>query len=255
MEEKLQFSKWRSNMLSTNKRLLELEQWGKYCYLPLDIPKIESPKLVNWFFENKEPIVKLSPDIASPQVYNKELGIKKSLYDAIDVFPLGNTFSNTWSTNDHPEFLTLFPEIYDQLMTGFPLKSVGKIRFWSSKMPVIFHRDESVFLDYPSSFRVMLHDENPAPTLSLIDVLPDTTTNFDNKFPLHRLEETNTFAWNNLRTKHGSSFQESYKKVLIILERCEIDIPKFHSLMERSVEKYKDFTMISNNKITDYVNL
>jgi hypothetical protein len=252
MKEKLKFSESRFERLNQDSTLLELEKWGKYCYLPLDIPRIESTELVDWFNKNKKPIIKLFPDIASHEVRGPN---NTSMFDSIDVFPLGNRYPFVWSVNEKPEFLKLFPEIYENIMTGFCLKSVRKIKLWSSNRQVFFHRDGYNFVDYPGSFRVMLYDENPNPTLGLIDNLPDTELNFSKQFVVPRLENTNSFAWNNLRIKHGSNFDNSYNKILIILELCEIDIPKFNNLMERSIEKYKEFAMISNNSITDYVNV
>jgi hypothetical protein len=160
-----------------------------------------------------------------------------------------------WEENIQPEFLTLFPEIYSDIMKYFPFRHLGKIACWSSNKTVLWHRDNSRWTDHPSSFRIIIHDDNPVQTLHITEHRPDTKLDISNKFSIPRLEETNSFAWNNLRLQHGSEFIPGHRKILLILDRYELDPDRYIDLMERSVKKYKDNILMSKYKITDFVNV
>lgn len=249
MNEKQFFTKRRNDLISQHPELINAEQWGKFCYVPLDIPKFEFPEIVDWFSQNSKPTVKVSPDIATDYVGGK------STFDAVDIIPSGDIEQDDiWTLNIRQDFLNLFPNFYDMVMTYFPFKEIHRIRLWESKENVIYHRDHTKFLDCPGAFRIMLHDTNPVPTLSLIDSTPDSANDFSTLFRLPRVNETNCFAWNNLRTKHGSMYHPNYKKIVVILDRWEIDIDRYVDLMNRSVDKYHKYAMISNRPIQDYVN-
>lgn len=227
-------------------RMPEVEQWGKYCFTPLDIPRIESDELVDWFFKNSKPSVKLKEDIA-----NKSTGVP--VFNSVDIFPTGvEDNMEFWSINSRPDFLTKFKHIQDQLLEYFPVREITQMRMWSSNMNIMWHRDQTRFTDNPNSFRIMLHDENPEQTLGIVKSLPDTPLDLANKFLIPRLAETNSFAWNNLRTKHGSDYNPKYRKILIIIERYDLDIDKYHALMERSVNKFKDYLLTCNRQTSEY---
>jgi hypothetical protein len=101
----------------------------------------------------------------------------------------------------------------------------------------------------------MLYDTNLIPTLSLIPSLPDTSNEFAGLFPIKSIPETNSFVWNNLRTKHGSTYIPPFKKIVIILDRYDLDIDRYNDLMVRSIEKFKSHSMISNHSLESFVNL
>ena len=71
---------------------------------------------------------------------------------------------------------------------------------------------------------------------------------------LPRAPDTNSFVWNNLRVKHGSVYDPAYKKILAVVV-CPIDIERYSSLMETSINMYKDYCIVSNNSIENYVNI
>lgn len=249
MNEKEFFTVKRAELLARTPELLKAEKWGGYCYLPLDIPRFECPEIVEWFFQHSKPTVKVSADIAT----NNTGG--NSTFNAIDVMPTGETVQDDiWTLNVRQDFLTTFPEFYNKIMEHFPFKEIHRMRLWESKENVIFHRDHTKFLDCPGAFRIMLYDTNPVSTLSLIDSLPDAANNFNSLFRLPRITETNCFAWNNLRTKHGSMFNSNYRKIVVILDRWELDIDKYLDLMTRSVSKYANYAMVSNRSIGEYIN-
>jgi hypothetical protein len=249
MSEKEIFSQRRDHQLQWPNRIKEIERWGKYCYVPLDIPLFNEQKFINYFFERAKPITKLKPDIASPVS-------GKSNFDSVDVeFDNQMPGLGIWGDNFQNDFLDNFQDFYDRVMEYFPFRAISKFSFWSSNTEVRYHRDHSRFTDNPSSFRIMLHDENPTQTLGIVETLPDQLLNPDNKFMIPRLAETNSFAWNNLRIKHGSTFTYKHRKILLILDRYELDIDRYHDLMRRSVEKYADHLLVSNLDVTDFVNL
>lgn len=249
MLEKDVFTARRLEQLKYNPDLLSTEQWGKYCYVPLDIPRYDYPDLVNWYFERATPIYKLKSDIANP-----EYGMTN--FDSVDVFVKGKIEDHIWSTNPQQDFLTLFPDVLERIKQDFPFKSIDRLNIWSSNRGVRFHRDHTKFVDYPSSFRIMLYDSNPIETLSLSEQLPDQEEEgLFYKFPIPKLSDTNSFVWNNLRTKHGSFFIPTFRKIILIVDKYELDVDRYHDLMERSVKRYQNNLMMSNRPLSDFVDI
>jgi hypothetical protein len=101
----------------------------------------------------------------------------------------------------------------------------------------------------------MLYDTNLISTLRLIPSLPDTPNEFAGIFPIKLIPETNSFVWNNLRTKHGSIYIPPFKKIVIILDRYDLDIDRYNDLMARSVKKFKSQAMISKHSLNSFVSL
>jgi hypothetical protein len=124
---------------------------------------------------------------------------------------------------------------------------------WSSNKEVTYHRDHTIFVDYPSSFRIMLFDENPNQTLKIYPSLPGEIIEPDHKFILPRVKNTNSFVWNNLRIKHGSDFDPTYRKILFILDRYELDINRYKQLIQRSITKYQNYALLDSNPISSYI--
>ena len=233
----------RNSQLADFPELGQLEQWGKYALLPLDIPRIEAPNLVSWFFENATPVRKNKSESVVADVGGPPL------FEAVDVTPTNRIDQpDAWDTNYHQEFLSLFPEVYEQIMEYFPFTSLDRLRIWSSIRRVPWHRDQTWFVDSPTSFRIMLYDDNPIQTLKV-------RTRINGDFSLPRLIDTNSYTWNNLRTEHGSNYVPKHRKVLIILERYSIDFNRYHDLMKRSVDKYHDYAMIDHRPLSDYVEI
>lgn len=227
-----------------------IEKWGNYCCVPLDIPRFHSPKFVRWFFEKAIPIKQLKS-------VNGFTNYGNSSFDSVDVNiteDVGQA-SKMWDENIQSDFLKLFPEIYNDIMKYFPFQHLEKITCWSSNRAVSWHRDHGKFTDNPSSFRIIIHDENPSQTLYVAEHRPDTFLDVSNKFLIPRLDDTNSFVWNNLRLQHGSEFVPKYRKILLLFSHYHLDLDRYDDLMERSVRKYKDNILVSNYKITDFVNI
>ena len=66
--------------------------------------------------------------------------------------------------------------------------------------------------------------------------------------------ETNSFAWNNLRSWHGSKHYPEHKKIIMIFHWAnKIDWNKYEKLIESSYEQYRDYSLTSDNKIEDFI--
>ena len=248
LNEKDFFTTRRIENLQAFPELQILEKFGSYCMVPLDVPKFVFPELVNWFFENSKPTYKLKPDVA-----NDKYG--GTAFDAIDVMPTDEFDQNDiWSLNIRQEFMIDFKHVYETLMDVLPFVEISRIRMWSSTCPIPFHRDHTKFVDFPGAFRIMLYDTNPCDTLSVIQSKPDSIDDLSKKFYLTRLDDTNTYVWNNLRTKHGSDYIPSFRKIIIILDRYKLDIKKYSDLLERSIQKYQNLCFVSTSGKAEYLN-
>jgi hypothetical protein len=252
LSEREFLTKRRLTQLDANPRLGKLEQWQKYGYMPFDIPRIENSKLVKWFFEEAQPVVKKNPDFSTPAV-----GL--SSYHSVDVFPNGYDDGNiaraAWSLNIHQEFMSLFADVYKEIMDGFPFTKLNKISLWNSQQAIGWHRDDAKFIDCPNEFRVLLHDENPSSTVKVAKALPDVEVDTTTFYRAPKLTDTNSFAWNNLRTKHSTDFESEHRKIVMIFGRVEIDVDRYHDLMERSKAKYGDVAFVLDNPTSDWINL
>lgn len=229
---------------------MKLERkFSKYCYVPIDIPKIvpaDSANFLAWFTEHSRPVRKIARDVAC--------GIRDHYeFKAIDS---QNQFNRIWEQNRRTDIFKVVPELkaaFDALPIINPQFSL-----WNSIAEVQPHRDQGVWEDLPVSFRIMLYDDNPTSTLALqhapavMSAMKPWKTEDHPKFILPRLEETNTFAWSNLRTVHSSTRQQEYQKILLIFTGMELDLDKYEELMERSIKKYHEFTMISEHPRTTF---
>jgi len=231
--------------------LFELEKvYGKYLFVPFDIPRIE-PKdrneFIRFFFRNASATEKKKNDIAPGNPGNN------SPYYSINGTPVSN--NSTWSGNYVPEIKNMFPEIFEQMFEYLPIQPDIAWKLWSSKMPIVEHRDQYSMIDIPSAFRIKLFDSNPEETLHIRDAIPGKESSESS--PLHLPKQTNCFAWNNLRTTHYSTFNPDYRKILLIFPLFEglrvVNINKYIVLMDKSVAKYAKNCITSANKLESYV--
>ena len=238
------------------KLLLDLEKkWGHYGYIPIDIPRIEDPALAPWYFERYSDIIKIAPDATTNKTGH--VGPAKSVDVYIEGYNASKDRDAVWTRNVQPEFMTDFKHLYEQVMDLLPIKKLNRLQLWSTWEHMGLHRDWTWMTDLPNCFRIMMYDENPSSTMFVKEVLPDETSP---RYPkegivnVARLDETNTFIWNNLRTKHESLYIPGYRKILMILQDYEIDWKKYDVLMERSKSKYDHLALKSKFNINDFVN-
>ena len=253
--EKTLFSEQRSLALNKSDKnrnqILELEKkFGKVCFTPLAVPKIEDSDFYTWFFDRAKPSVKQNQDIATDYTGG-------SSFLSIDVVPdWYDTSKSVWSKNVITDFNKQWPKLWQQFYDYLPFDKIVGLSIWSSTKDIIAHRDQSLFLDLPLEFRVLM-DTNPNFNLSVSEVLPNNsienklqTTNVPNNL------DTNCFAWSNLRSQHHSVYDENYKKIIFIFHYTnKINWVRYEQLLANSLLKYPDYAMISNKEISDYIHV
>jgi hypothetical protein len=236
---------------TTRTAILNCEhRWGQLLYTPLAIPKFYDETLVDWYFENAKPVFKIKQDVATPSVGH-------SGFVSVNVYPDGvPKDTGIWTANDKSEWIYKFPKVYQQIMDTLPIKKIKSLQMWSSTNKVAPHTDHSTFIDCPLSFRIMLYDENTSPTLALQESLPDSDWEVSRHFLCEFPEDTHSFVWNNLRTKHGSVYKPGYRKILAIIQNIDVDWIKLDRLLDNSVSTFDTkYQLKSSRPITDFVNL
>ena len=229
--------------------------YGKYAFIPFDIPKIipnDIEKFKDFFYSRCKFADKEVVDFISQQ----ETAINQKVYETIDSFSPG--WQPVWTLNVHKEIYTEFPEFFEQIHEYMPW--VGHEWFqwniWSSVKRIPPHRDYTSLMDLPYAMRIKIWDENPSETLQL---KIDPIRQHDNTFEFLNIpNDTNSFGWNNLRTKHKSVFNPPYRKILFIWRDTLYDekqVQQISDLFDRSISKYKDFVLIDDNPVTDYLNI
>ncbi len=238
-------------------RLLE-NKYGKYLYLPLNVPKIvpNDPQLFKqWFMDRSKPIYKRMADIANPDQtdsYTIPSFLSVDSKNLLEVWTTG-----AWDANPVSDMYEIFPEIKEQIDRYLPFKSLEYYSLWSSMWTVSPHRDATPLCDMPYAFRINLYDENPSGTLRLHKGLPDMEyNNCESKLIEHF--DSNAFAWNNLRALHSSTKDNQYMKILMITAstiRNKPDFDKMEALFDSSIEKYKNMFWEDTSPLEDYIHV
>jgi hypothetical protein len=246
-----------SNFMKGNTVYTELEKtYGKYLYLPFDIPVIvphDIEKFKSWFYAHGKNAGKQIEDFSSGT-----FEATPKTYVSIDSVSPG--WTPVWSLNASPDVYTEFPELFEQIHDYMPWVGNKDFRWnmWSSSNKVPAHRDHTSCVDAPLAMRIKLYDNNPSETLSL---LVDPIKEHNNQYKyLPKLSDTNSFTWNNLRTKHKSIFLgRPYRKILFIWRdtlRTDLQVNQFVDLLDRSISKYesnKDLVWVDDNLESDYL--
>jgi hypothetical protein len=212
-------------------------------YLPLDIPSIKpnDPELfLSWFLERAKTVNKVRADVAGDAYKADRTFLSVNSPNQLD---------DIWEQNKH-DVLTEFPEIAEGIK-ALPFDGEPEFSLWSSERPVGLHRDQSPWEDMPSSFRIMLYDNNPRETLFIRQCVPGAS-NSNPILPLARTD-TNVFGWNNVRAKHGSSYHDDHIKILMIFTRATMNLEKCEDLLERSVQKYGNLAHLSKKALPEFI--
>lgn len=219
-------------------------RFGQYTYIPLDVPKINiGPKLKAYFDQYSKPIKKIQPDVAG---YPSD----RASFNSIDYLP-GGAEAGIWERNIRNDILDDLPELVP-LLEAMPYTTIPGFMLWSSNFKISFHRDSAPWIDSPCSIRALLYDENPEQTLMLRESPSEENVYATPQF-LPTAPETNCFAWNNLRSFHGSNYTE-HKKILMIVDSGRpFNMEKFEDLLERSVSKYGQYAIRSERPLSDFV--
>lgn len=234
----------------------ELERaYGKYLLVPYDLPKIlpyDMEKFVDFYFKHAKFSIKIKEDIASGFLGDRPPG--RTPYLSLDSCP--STDTTIWEKNYVPEMYTEFPELFEQIHDYMPFLEKGFMwKMWSSVKDIIPHRDVRTMIDLPMRLRIKLYDDNPSETLSL--ELAPIDKPIVGPWPIDVPEDTNSFAWNNLRTRHRSVFNQGHKKILFIAfsNYTGKGLNQYIDLLDRSISKYQDRLLIDKyTDISDYIN-
>lgn len=245
------------NFMNGSSVYSELElAYGKYLFVPYDIPRIkidDIDKFIVFFNKNAKHASKTVSDLASGT-----FPASNRTYRTIDSVTPG--WTPIWSLNPIEQIYTEFPEIFEQVHDYMPWVGNKNFRWnmWSSSKDTPAHRDFTSMVDAPTSMRVKLFDNNDIETLHLVVDPIKKHTNIHVNIP--KLPETNSFAWNNLRTKHGSFKIIDRMKILLIWRGrllTDQQVNQYVDLLDRSIAKYKDtpHLWIDDNSASDYINL
>jgi hypothetical protein len=218
------------------------EKYRSIRWLPLDIPKFEFENyhdfLALWDKESI-PILRTRPDSAEP--WNKEdhpLGEESHWYKPgfRGIFPyVSNTAkfeevpALTWTSKYFPH--PIFDPMIEHVKKYFPFHFVDHMYIWESVKEIDLHTDQTQFWNCPTEFRIMLHDDNPQPTLFVAD-MEHVDINY-----IDLPSDTNSFCWSNGTQMHGSDFFGKRKQLLVV--NGILSISKLEALIDRSIEKYK----------------
>jgi len=254
-DEKQWFTEQRFSALNryddkTKKNILRLEEkFGNIGFTPLDIPLIKDDNFFQWYFENAIPSVKQNKDVATEYTGG-------SSFLSIDQMPdWYDTSKSVWSKNK-VDIEKRWPELWDQFYEYLPFDQIVGLTVWSSIKDIVAHRDQSLFLDLPLEFRIVM-DQNTVDNFWVSEVLPNTSVEeklSTSAIPLNL--DTNSFVWSNLRTQHYSKFYSNHKKITFIFHWSnKINWKKYEKIIERSIEKYQKYALISSKKIVDFVDI
>lgn len=140
-----------------------------------------------------------------------------------------------------------FPKLKQQILEYFPLKSIKTIRCWENLKQIGLHRDLLDQYPFPTSLRVMLHDENPQPTFWMYP-MPEEKLGWgyermrvDDQSKIVEVDpwrqDSNSFLFNNRDWCHAAKKDDNYSKILMFVEG-EWDWQRLEVLLDRSVERY-----------------
>ena len=237
--------------------------YGKYLYVPFDVPKIEPKNMadfVRFYYRNAKVVEKKMSDFVDNKEQANEVSPYLSITSPVEV---SGRVSAQWAGNEVPEIYDKFPELFDQFYEYFPFAESSRFGWtmWSSNKDIPAHRDYGVQVDVPITIRTMLFDNNPSQSLRLF--LDPLDKQVDFRYNINLPKDTNTFAWNNLRQKHYSVYTPGHRKILWIISPFMIEnafkknhVNQYVDLLDRSIAKYKEETVVDNLTDTNnYLNV
>lgn len=235
----------------TRENVIRLEQkFGKVGFTPLDIPIIKDEKFFEWYFENAVPSIKQNKDVATEYTGG-------SSFLTMDIVPKWYDVSKSiWSKNVIADLENQWPNLWDQFYEFLPFDKIVGVTIWSSTKDIVAHRDQSLFIDLPLEFRIVM-DNNPVVNFWVSEVLPNSSV--EDKLKTANVDpniNTNSFVWNNLRTQHYTKFYPEHKKITFIFHWSnKINWEKYEILLEKSLEKYRDKSLISDLSIDSFIEI
>lgn len=221
-------------------KVLKMEYlYGKYNFIVFDLPKFElddQEKFLNVWHNQNVDCGRIKKDIASP--YTVDPTPRFRCVDILDVTP---DQEKIWTSNFY-DMTAVIPRFYQQMYDLLPFKKINYVRLWQSKQNIRWHRDDSWwYVNFPSEIRIMMYNENSTGTLGIIPETKPANIKFVN-LP----EESNSFAFNNVRCLHGSYKHNNVEKILACFSGI-LDLDKFDKLLENSASKYGHLSSITEN--------
>jgi len=255
VQRERQFRDWKFALGDDIHNIQRLEK--KYNGIPFLKPAIDPITIpddfVNWYFETCVSAVK--PD--------GEFHEHNHLWYAINHLPEGYDATKSNFTKKPINFKEEWPDLYKQLQEQFPFKKVDHFDIFSNQRDVNLHRDHSYMIDLPLDFRIVLYDENPAPTLVCYEVepstdliqsrMPDKYHRFNSEYfptptPINEfwfdnnIDKHNVYVWNTYRTKHKAVKNGDYKKLLLLFGWTNVfDWNKYEYLMDKWLKTKIEF--------------
>jgi len=228
--------------------VMELEKkYGKYLIVPLALPEFEMPDKDHFFDWWSKYAIK--PNKIISEHLSPETG-----YASAESVDLIEKFQHYWTPNMQTEnFIKEFPHLWQQFNDLLPIENILTLHLWSSYKPFTEHRDPGELIDTPMSFRIKLYDENPEETLYFFDN-PTQPYSQGPVTQVPKAPNTNSWVWNNLRVKHGSVYTPGYKKILVIATGI-LNIEKYEKVIDNSITTYKDYCVVSENSLGNYINV
>ena len=196
---------------------------------PLDLPKIQPDSWDKfWDIWNKyaEPLVKVGMNTATSPAPVGSV----SVWHGLDIFkqPYGYTY---WSA-PYYDTSSILPNFHEAIL-GAGFGRLFRVRVLMSHLNVTSHTDDNAdkwqaraFLHYTSD-KQQWYFTRPG------DAKGERTY-------LSMPEDTNWFTYNDKFCWHGTDFDPNHKKVLLQIYSGDGVSP---DLLERSLEKYKDYTI------------
>ena len=205
---------------------------------PLDIPPLV-PDDWNVFWEiwhkNADNLVKTyfvpQNPVSRPVPNNSMLG-RNDIWFGMDIFQTASSERRTLWQSPYVDISHSLPKLYQQCI-NLPFSNVRTIRIVKSLKNFSPHADDGLDI---WRIRAMLY--HPWEEQQWHFSLPDG----NKTIPLSLPKETNWFSYNDKHCWHGTTYNPDREKLLVIVDGL---VQK--SLIEKSIEKYKDFTVTSDS--------
>lgn len=232
----------------------------KYRGIPvvhLALPRIEADqKFLDFFNTHARPVLRINKTNGYPFTREEaELKAKNEPWFENEYVESGCNWKGLFLTEPvdttmqhvYMDINQHFPELRDQLFDLLPVRSITTIRCWENLKRIGLHRDLREQYPFPSSLRIMLHDENPTPTFWMYPWPEDKQgwgyerLMVDDPSAVVEVDawrhESNSFLFNNYHWCHAAHKDPKYSKILMFVEP-EWNWKKFEILLDHSIEKY-----------------
>lgn len=200
-------------------------------YTPLDLPKIE-PDDWNIFWDIWNQYSDNLVKVVSNGSHSKSAVGRNDLWRGLDIYknPL---MMPGWQAPFY-DIKEKLPKLYNTI-TSLPISNIRQVKLVSSKLQVNPHSD-----DEKDIWVARAYFHYTAPTEQWWFTKPGNSSG--ERSYITRPNETNWFAYNDKYCWHATDYDPKYPKIL--LQVFASSLPA--DLINRSIEKYKDYTITYN---------